>query len=66
MSTSYSKIIFDIFKILETLKSDGKCVQVNWHYQKDDADNEHGAEGFRIASPFFMIVSHHHLFLLAF
>ncbi|MDX2432228.1 MAG: DUF1987 domain-containing protein [Bacteroides sp.] len=48
-STS-AKYILDIFKILNSINSSGKAVNVSWHYEEDDEDMyEVGMEMSRMA-----------------
>ena len=39
-NTTSSKLIYEIFKKFEELKSDGNNILVKWHYESDDPDME--------------------------
>jgi len=38
LSTSYSKLLLEIFKYLETKYNQGYLIEINWFYQSDDED----------------------------
>lgn len=56
-NTSSSKCILDLFKKLESLKTKGAEVLVNWYYEEDDEDMEEAGEDYQaiIKLPFNMI-----------
>lgn len=56
-NTSSSKCILDLFKKLETVRSTGGDVIVEWHYEADDEDMLEAGEDYQaiINLPFKMI-----------
>ena len=56
-NTSSSKCILDLFKKLESLKTKGAEVLVNWYFEEDDEDMEEAGEDYQaiIKLPFKMI-----------
>jgi len=56
-NTSSSKCILDVFKKLELIKSNGKALIVNWHYEEDDEDMLEAGEDYEaiINVPFKMV-----------
>lgn len=46
LNSSTSKIVFDIFKKLTQIKSKGKEVVVNWHFEEDDDDMMEAGEDY--------------------
>lgn len=56
-NTSSSKCILDVFKKLETIKSNGGEIVINWHYEEDDEDMLEAGEDYQaiINIPFKMI-----------
>lgn len=49
-NSSSAKYILDFFKQIAALRSEGKNIQIKWHYEKDDTDMlESGKEMSRIA-----------------
>ncbi|MCB0794402.1 MAG: DUF1987 domain-containing protein [Flavobacteriales bacterium] len=56
-NTSSSKCILDLFKKLESIRTLGHDVLVNWHYEEDDEDMLEAGEDYQaiINIPFKMI-----------
>lgn len=56
-NTSSSKIILDIFVLLEERNSVKENIKINWHYKKDDEDMLEAGEEFAdlVELPFEMI-----------
>jgi hypothetical protein len=45
-NTSSSKCLFDLFKTLKQLQSEGKDLVINWYYEEDDDDMMETGEDF--------------------
>ncbi|MCS6988636.1 MAG: DUF1987 domain-containing protein [Chloroherpetonaceae bacterium] len=56
-NTSTSKCILDMLSVLEAAHANGREVEVNWHYRKDDEDMQESGEEFAqdINVPFNLI-----------
>ncbi len=57
-NTSSSKCLVEVFRRLETLKSNGKGIVINWYYEEDDEDMQESGEDFKeiIKVPINMLV----------
>ncbi len=56
-NTSSSKCLLDVFKKLESIRTAGHNVNVNWHYEEDDEDMLEAGEDYQaiINIPFKMV-----------
>ena len=57
-NTSSSKCLVEVFRRLELVRSKGKDVVINWHFEEDDEDMEESGEDFKeiIKIPINMIM----------
>mgnify|MGYP003473263626 CR=1 FL=1 len=56
-NTSSSKCLLDLLKKLEGLSKEGKAVQINWFFEKEDEDMQEAGEDYKaiIGLPFSII-----------
>ncbi len=59
LNSSTSKIVFDIFRKLTQIKSNGKQVVVNWHFEEEDDDMMEAGEDYAdlIDLPFNLVAA---------